>query len=67
MWAASTTLYLIPSASFQLTSSCLAFRPVRTGKNALDRRAIQENLDGRSVDWMEQVTEEQYAGSKTDF
>ncbi|AYG62287.1 (R)-mandelonitrile lyase [Rhizobium jaguaris] len=29
-------------------------------KNAMSHIAIQENLDGKVVDWMEQVTDEQY-------
>ena len=27
--------------------------------------AIQEELDGKVVDWMEKVTDEQYAGAET--
>ena len=32
--------------------------------NGMSHIAIQENLDGKVVDWMEQVTEEQYHRSK---
>lgn len=31
---------------------------------AMTHIAIQEKLDGKMVDWMEQVTEEQYRGAK---
>ena len=32
-----------------------------TATTAMTHTAIQENLDGKVVDWMEQVTDEQYA------
>lgn len=32
-------------------------------ENAMSHIAIQENLDGKVVDWMEQVTDEQYGAS----
>jgi quercetin dioxygenase-like cupin family protein len=31
-----------------------------TATNSMRHIAIQENVDGRNVDWMEQVTDEQY-------
>lgn len=33
-----------------------------TATNAMTHIAIQENLNGKVVDWMEQVTDEQYNG-----
>lgn len=33
-----------------------------TTTNALTHIAIQEQLDGKAVDWLEKVTEEQYQG-----
>jgi hypothetical protein len=47
-----------------VTSS--GFRPVRsigtapTPTTAMIQIAVQEQLDGKAVDWMEQVREEQY-------
>jgi quercetin dioxygenase-like cupin family protein len=35
-----------------------------TATNGMTHIAIQENLNGKVVDWMEQVTDEQYNGSK---
>lgn len=32
---------------------------------ALTHIALQEQLDGKAVDWMEHVTDDQYAGSKS--
>ncbi|KQP06145.1 MULTISPECIES: cupin domain-containing protein [unclassified Methylobacterium] len=34
-----------------------------TATSAMTHVAIQERLDGKAVTWMEQVTEDQYAGS----
>ena len=36
-----------------------------TATTALTHIAIQEKLDGKAVDWLEQVTEEQYGGGST--
>ena len=35
-----------------------------TASNGMSHIAIQENLGGKVVDWMEQVTEDQYSSSK---
>jgi quercetin dioxygenase-like cupin family protein len=35
-----------------------------TATNGMTHIAIQENLNGKVVEWMEKVTDEQYAGSK---
>lgn len=35
-----------------------------TATNGMSHIAIQENLDGKVVEWMEKVTDEQYNGSK---
>lgn len=35
-----------------------------TATTAMTHIAIQEQLDGRTVDWLEHVTDEQYQGSK---
>ena len=35
-----------------------------TATNAMTHIAIQENLDGKMVDWMEKVTDEDYNGFK---
>jgi quercetin dioxygenase-like cupin family protein len=35
-----------------------------TATNSMTHIAIQENLDGKVVEWMEQVTEEEYKGSR---
>jgi quercetin dioxygenase-like cupin family protein len=35
-----------------------------TATNGMSHIAIQENLNGKTVDWMEKVTEEQYNSSK---
>jgi quercetin dioxygenase-like cupin family protein len=32
-----------------------------TAKNGMAHMAIQENLNGKVVDWMEKVTDEQYS------
>jgi len=34
-----------------------------TATNGMSHIAIQENLDGKVVDWLEQVTEDQYSSS----
>ena len=36
-----------------------------TATTAMTHTAIQERLDGRAVDWMEHVTEQQYLGVRT--
>jgi hypothetical protein len=33
---------------------------------AMTHIAIQEQLDGKTVDWMEKVSDEQYQGSRKD-
>ena len=33
-------------------------------ETAMQHLAIQESLDGRNVDWMEKVTDEQYGGAR---
>lgn len=38
-----------------------------TATNGMSHIAIQENLNGKVVDWMEKVTEEQYNRSKETF
>ena len=35
-----------------------------TATNGMSHMAIQENLNGKVVDWMEKVTDEQYSSSK---
>jgi quercetin dioxygenase-like cupin family protein len=35
-----------------------------TATNAMTHIAIQENLDGKVVDWMEKVSDEEYTGRK---
>ena len=35
-----------------------------TEKNGMSHIAIQENLNGKMVEWMEKVSDEQYKGSK---
>ena len=35
-----------------------------TATEAMTHTAIQENVDGKVVDWMDQVTEEQYHGAR---
>ena len=35
-----------------------------TATTAMSHLAIQENLDGKAVEWLEQVTEEQYTAAK---
>ena len=35
-----------------------------SGQTAMSHIAIQEKLDGKAVDWLEQVTDEQYAPPK---
>ena len=37
-----------------------------TATTAMTHIAIQEQLDGRAVDWMEQVTDEQYSGKRVE-
>ena len=38
-----------------------------TATNAMSHIAIQENLNGKVVDWMEKVTDEQYGQFKKNF
>ena len=35
-----------------------------TATNAMRHIAVQETVDGRNVDWMEKVTDEQYGGAR---
>src|SRR5437773_1242270 len=39
---------------------CFADRPARRVTTAMTHIAIVERLDGKAVDWMEKVTDEQY-------
>jgi|GEM_PF-2770660 len=50
--------YLVSKLAF-LESKYLVSEPPAT---AMTHIAIQEKLDGKVVDWMEQVSDEQYQG-----